>query len=280
VARAIHRNSRRKNKPFIKVNCSALPESLIPSELFGHEKGAFTGATQRRLGRFELANGGTLFLDEIGEISQDIQVRLLRVIQNGEFERVGGNETLRSDFRLVVATNRNLEKDIKTQKFRADLYYRLAVFPIYVPPLRERTEDIPLLAYYFLKIYSQKKGMNFSKIPNSEMEKLLYYNWPGNVRELENIIERGTILNPGPFFRIPDLGSTQKSSSIDRDGMTLMENERRHILWALQQTNWKVRGKGGAAELLNIPPSTLAFRMKRNGIRRPRNPNHVRQSDT
>ncbi len=279
VARAIHRHSHRKGKPFIKVNCSALPESLIPSELFGHEKGSFTGATQRRLGRFELANGGTLFLDEIGEISQDIQVRLLRVIQNGEFERVGGNETLHSDFRLLVATNRNLEIDVKIQKFRADLYYRLAVFPIYVPPLRERTEDIPLLAYYFLKIYSQKRGKNFSKIPNSEMEKLLHYNWPGNVRELENIIERGTILNPGPIFRVPDLGSTQKNSSINRDGMTLMENERRHILWALQQTNWKVRGKGGAAELLNIPPSTLAFRMNKNGIHRPRDPNHVGSSD-
>lgn len=269
VARAIHRHSRRKDKAFIKVNCSALPESLIPSELFGHEKGSFTGATHRRLGRFELANGGTLFLDEIGEISQDLQVRLLRVIQSGEFERVGGSETLRSDFRLVVATNRNLEKDVKMQKFRADLYYRLAVFPIYVPPLRERTEDIPLLAYFFLKIYSQKRGKTFSKIPHAEMEKLLYYNWPGNVRELENIIERGTILNPGPVFRVPELGSTQKNTSIDRDGTTLMENERRHILWALQQTNWKVRGKGGAAELLNIPPSTLAFRMQKNGISRP-----------
>ncbi len=274
VARAIHRHSRRKDKPFIKVNCSALPESLIPSELFGHEKGSFTGATQRRLGRFELANGGTLFLDEIGEISQDIQVRLLRVLQNGEFERVGGTETLRSDFRLVVATNRNLEKDVKTQKFRADLYYRLAVFPIHVPPLRERTGDIPLLAYYFLKIYSQKRGKNFSKIPNAEIEKLLHYDWPGNVRELENIIERGTILNTGPLFRVPDLGSTQKDYSTDRDGMTLMENERRHILWALQQTNWKVRGKGGAAELLNIPPSTLAFRMNRLGIHRPKGASH------
>jgi transcriptional regulator with GAF, ATPase, and Fis domain/tetratricopeptide (TPR) repeat protein len=275
VARAIHRHSRRKDKPFIKVNCSALPESLIPSELFGHEKGAFTGATQRRLGRFELANCGTLFLDEIGEISQDIQVRLLRVLQNGEFERVGGSETLRSDFRLVVATNRNLEKDVKTQKFRADLYYRLAVFPIHVPPLRERTEDIPLLAYYFLKIYSQKRGKNFSKIPHSEMKKLLHYDWPGNVRELENIIERGTILNPGPLFRVPDLGSTQGDASADRGGTTLMENERRHILWALQQTNWKVRGKGGTAELLNIPPSTLAFRMNKLGIRRPRDPRQI-----
>lgn len=277
VARAIHRHSRRKDKPFIKVNCSALPESLIPSELFGHEKGSFTGATHRRLGRFELANGGTLFLDEIGEISQDLQVRLLRVIQSGEFERVGGAETLRSDFRLVVATNRNLEKDVKMQKFRADLYYRLAVFPIYVPPLRERMEDIPLLAYYFLKIYSQKRGKIFSTIPNPEMEKLLYYNWPGNVRELENIIERGTILNSGPVFRVPELRSTQKNSSVDRDGMTLMENERRHILWALQQTNWKVRGKGGAAELLNIPPSTLAFRMQKNGIQRP---NHVESAES
>ena len=162
VARAIHRHSGRRDRPFIRVHCSALPESLIPSELFGHEKGAFTGAAQRRLGRFELADGGTLFLDEIGDLSLDIQVRLLRVLQSKEFERVGGNETLSSDFRLVVATNCDLEKKVKEQKFRADLYYRLAVFPIYVPPLRERKEDIPLLTHYFLQIYSQKRGKRFS----------------------------------------------------------------------------------------------------------------------
>jgi transcriptional regulator with GAF, ATPase, and Fis domain/tetratricopeptide (TPR) repeat protein len=268
VARAIHRNSPRRGKPFIKVHCSALPESLIPSELFGHEKGAFTGAIRRRIGRFELADGGTFFLDEIGDLGLDIQVRLLRVLQTREFERVGGSETLRSDFRLVVATNRDLEKLIKIQRFRADLYYRLAVFPIHVPPLRERKEDIPILAYYFLKIYSKKRGKEFTKIPESEMEKLVRYDWPGNVRELENIIERSTILGSGPLFRVPELGTEAVETLPGRNATTLRENERKHILWALQQTKWKVRGRGGAAELLEIPPSTLAFRMKKLGIHR------------
>jgi len=269
VARAIHRHSPRKDKPFIRVHCSALPESLIPSELFGHEKGAFTGATRRRIGRFELADGGTLFLDEIGDISQDIQVRLLRVLQAGEFERVGGSETLRSDFRLVVATNRNLEEDVKIKKFRADLYYRLAVFPILVPSLRERKEDIPLLAHYFLKIYSNKRRKVFHKISEGDMERLMQYDWPGNVRELENIIERGTILSEGPLFRVPQLGTEQAEGPSAGQGVSLKENERRHILWAMEKTGWKVRGPGGAAELLEIPPSTLAFRMKKLGIRRP-----------
>jgi len=269
VARAIHRNSLRQDKPFIRVHCSSLPESLIPSELFGHEKGAFTGAIRRRIGRFELADGGTLFLDEIGDLSLDIQVRLLRVLQTQEFERVGGSETIRSDFRLVVATNRDLEKDVRAEKFRADLYYRLAVFPIYVPPLRERKEDIVLLAHYFLEIYSKKRGKTFSGIPDSEMEKLLQYDWPGNVRELENIIERGTILNSGPLFQIPELGVGHHESTSPTGGVTLRDNERKHIIWALQKTGWKVRGKGGAAILLGLPPSTLAFRMKKLGIERP-----------
>jgi transcriptional regulator with GAF, ATPase, and Fis domain len=269
VARAIHRHSARLDKPFIRVHCSALPESLIPSELFGHEKGSFTGAIRRRLGRFELADGGTLFLDEIGDISPDIQVRLLRVLQTKEFERVGGSETLRSDFRLIVATNRNLEGLVKAQTFRSDLYYRLAVFPVYVPPLRERKEDIPRLAYYFLGIYSQKRGKEFSRITEAEMEKLIQYDWPGNVRELENIIERGTILSSGPIFKVPELGAMQHPETGPRKGViTLRDNERRHILWALEKTGWKVRGKGGAAELLDIPPSTLAFRMNKLGIKR------------
>jgi formate hydrogenlyase transcriptional activator len=272
VARAIHRLNPRHDKPFIRVHCSALPESLIPSELFGHEKGAFTGAIRRRIGRFELADGGTLFLDEIGDLSLDIQVRLLRVLQTREFERVGGSETLKSDFRLVVATNLDLEKEVKAQKFRADLYYRLAVFPIYVPPLRERKEDIPLLAYYFLKIYSKKRGKTFSKIPDTEMEKLLQNDWPGNVRELENIIERGSILSKDNHFGVPELGGGSFDQSPGHGGMTLKDNERRHILWALQKTAWKVRGKGGAAELLEIHPSTLAFRMKKLGIQRPKRP--------
>jgi transcriptional regulator with GAF, ATPase, and Fis domain len=269
IARAIHHHSPRSEKPFIRVFCSALPDSLIPSELFGHEKGAFTGATHRRVGRFELADEGTLFLDEIGDLPLEIQVRLLRVLQSKEFERVGGAETLRSDFRLVAATNRNLEQAVKDGRFRSDLYYRLNVFPIWVPPLRERKEDIPLLAHYFFKIYVTKLGKTFDGIPKSEMDKLIQYDWPGNVRELENIIERGTILNSGPYFRVPDLGVGLPELAHPKANPTLEENERRHILWALQKTGWKVRGFGGAAELLAIHPSTLAFRMKKLGIQRP-----------
>lgn len=269
VARAIHQRSLRVDKPFIRVFCSALPDTLIPSELFGHEKGAFTGATNRRIGRFELADGGTLFLDEIGDLPLEIQVRLLRVLQNKEFERVGASDTIKSDFRLIVATNRDLEQAVKTEKFRSDLFYRLNVFPIFVPPLRQRKEDIPSLAYYFLKIYSTKMGKTFNRIPKSEMDKLILYNWPGNIRELENIIERGIILNSGPLLRVPELGSTTPEAIQAQEYITLSANERRHILSALQKTRWKVRGLGGAAELLNIHPSTLAFRMKKLGIQRP-----------
>jgi len=268
VARAIHHQSNRRGKPFIRVHCSSLPETLIPSELFGHEKGAFTGATQRRIGRFELADGGTLFLDEIGDLPPDIQVRLLRVLQSKEFERVGGSETLRSDFRLVTATNRDLEELVKTERFRADLYYRLNVFPIVVPPLRDRKEDIPLLAYYSLKNYSRKMGKNFERISEEDMQKFLQYHWPGNVREMENVIERGAILSSPPYFRVPELYSSRQETSSLQNAVTLQENERRHILWGLQKTRWKVRGPGGAAELLNIHPSTLEFRMKKLGIRR------------
>lgn len=270
IARAVHRNSSRRDKPFIKIHCSALAETLIASELFGHEKGAFTGASHRRIGRFELADGGTLFLDEIGDISHDIQVRLLRVLQTKEFERVGGSETLRSDFRLVVATNRDLEEAVRIQQFRADLYYRLAVFPVYVPSLRERKDDIPLLAHYFLNIYSNKMRKKFSRIPSSHLDKLLNYHWPGNVRELENVIERGAILSNGPLFRVPPLGEEHHELPVEQGGATLKDNERRHILWALEKTGWKVRGKGGAAGLLGIPASTLAFRMNKVGIQRPK----------
>jgi len=271
VARAIHRNSPRRNKPFIRVFCSAFPESLISSELFGHERGAFTGAIQRRIGRFELADGGTILLDEIGDLPLGVQIRLLRVVQNKEFERVGGSETLRSDFRLLVATNRDLEQEVKAFRFRSDLFYRFNVFPIYVPPLRERKEDIPLLAHYFLKNYATKMGKIFAGIPESEMDKLMRYDWPGNVRELENIIERATILSTGNHFHIPELGGGDHTelTPTPKAELTLKENERRHILWALQKTGWKVRGRGGAAELLEIHPSTLNFRMKKLGVQRP-----------
>ena len=271
VARAIHRHSPRREKPFIRVLCSSLPDSLIPSELFGHEKGAFTGAIRQQIGRFELADGGTLFLDEIGDLPLEVQVRLLRVLQTKEFERVGGHQTLRSDFRLLAATNRDLEKEVREQKFRADLFYRLNVFPIYVPPLRERQGDIPLLAHYFLKIYGTKMSKSFEKIPISEMDKLMQYEWPGNVRELENIIERGTILSREPLFQVPmELSPSSLEERSDPTSLTMRENERRHILRILQKTRWKIRGNGGAAELLEMNPSTLASRMQKLGINRPK----------
>ena len=270
MARAIHRLSDRGDKPFIRLNCSSYPESLISSELFGHEKGAFTGANSRRVGRFELADSGTLFLDEVGELSLDIQIRLLQVLQFREFERVGGSETIRSDFRLLVATNQDLQKLIDRGNFRADLYYRLNVFPIYVPPLRERKEDIPLLAYYFLKIYSTKMRKPLKTIPDEELNRLMQYDWPGNVRELENIMERGTILSSGTKFKVPELQLNSKSYGEAGKNVTLEENEKKHIMWAINKTKWKIRGPGGAAELLDIHPSTLTFRMKKMGIRRPK----------
>ena len=267
VARALHQQSQRRDNSFIRVHCSSLPESLITSELFGHEKGAFTGAIERRVGRFELADGGTLFLDEIGEISMDIQVRLLRVLQTREFERVGGRETIRSDFRLIVATNRNLEEEVAAGRFRSDLYYRLSVFPIYVPPLRERIPDIAPLANHFLRIHSERMGKSFKGIPEMEMQKLLAYHWPGNVRELENVIERGVILNSGSLFVVPELG-IHSPEAPSTGQLSLEEMERRYILDTLQKTNWKVYGPGGAAELLGLNHSTLYSRMKKLGIKK------------
>lgn len=269
IASAIHRRSPRHDKPLIRVNCSALPEQLISSELFGHERGAFTGATQRRVGRFELAHGGTLFLDEIGDLPTEVQIQLLRVIQTREFERVGGTETLRSDFRLIVATNSDLEGLVEAGKFRRDLYYRLNVFPISLPPLRERREDIPLLAHYFLTLYGAKRGKSFEGIRRPDMDKLLSYEWPGNIRELENIIERGTILSEGPVFQLAEFTPGGQQPTPPRGDLTLEAMERRHILWALNKTGWKVRGPGGAAELVDMHYSTLTSRMKKLGIQRP-----------
>jgi transcriptional regulator with GAF, ATPase, and Fis domain len=266
VAWSIHNGSARRNYPFICVNCGALPESLICSELFGHERGAFTGAVSRRIGRFELANGGTLFLDEISEISMEVQVRLLRVLQSREFERVGGQEVLRSDFRLLAATNRDLWKEVQAGRFREDLYYRLNVFPIRVPPLRERKEDIPLLAYYFLKIYATKLKKAMENIAVREMEKLVAYGWPGNVRELENVIERGVILGHGPDYRVPELGPIFLDQNTTTPSASLKENERNHILAVLKQTGGKITGAGGAAVILDIHPNTLYSRMKKLGI--------------
>ncbi|ACL04522.1 transcriptional regulator, NifA subfamily, Fis Family [Desulfatibacillum aliphaticivorans] len=268
AANAVHYHSKRRGKAFVKANCSALTETLINSELFGHEKGAFTGASSRRIGRFELADKGTIFLDEIGDLPLDVQANLLRVLQSSEFERVGGNETIRSDFRLIAATNRDLERLAADKKFRQDLYYRLNVFPILVPPLRDRKEDIPLLAEQFIRGFAQKMQIEVKKISREEMNKLLKYHWPGNIRELANVIERGMILSSGPLFTAPDLEGQTDGHSLHRPH-SLEENERSHILWALEQKNWKVRGPGGVAEFLDINPSTLAARMKKLGIKRP-----------
>jgi len=261
VARAIHDNSLRKSEAFVSVNCSAFAKSLIASELFGHEKGAFTGAFERAHGRFELADGGTLFLDEIGDIPHEVQVRLLRVLQTREFERVGGHETLQSDFRLLVATNRNLDKEVQAGRFREDLYFRLNVFPIHVPPLRERKADIPLLAYHFLNICTKKLGKKVENISKSDLDKLVGYHWPGNIRELENMVERGVILSFGPELIVPDIDVKTTEVNPDSAITTLEENERSHILRVLKKTSGKVGGRGGAAEILGINPSTLRHRL-------------------
>jgi formate hydrogenlyase transcriptional activator len=274
VAAVIHEQSQRSRGPFVNVQCSALTESLITSELFGHEKGAFTGATNRHIGRFEMADKGSLFLDEIGDLSLEVQARLLRVLQSKEFERVGGGkETLTSDFRLIAATNRRLPDDIRLGRFREDLYYRISVFPLQVPPLRERREDVPLLARHFLRLYSSKNQQKIDDIPKDAMEKLVNYDWPGNIREMENIIQRGIILGHGSRFQLPRLGSVEFNETHGGDGpegfASLEENERSHILESLKRTRWKIHGPDGAAEILKINASTLASRMKKLGIRRP-----------
>lgn len=266
VAQAIVNNSRRKEKPFVTLNCSALSEKLIYSELFGHEKGSFTGADHRHIGRFEKAHGGTLFLDEIGDLPLDMQVRLLRVLETKEFERVGGKETIHSDFRLITATNRNLEHEIQNGTFRSDLFYRINVFPISVPPLREHPQDVPLLIDHFLKEHASNSGKRPPLISDEEMMLLMQHRWSGNVRELKNCVERYVTTTHG---RINDLLHPEEHQSVPLQGnaaMTLQENERRHIEWALKQTRGKVHGPGGAAELLDIKPNTLAYRLKKLGI--------------
>jgi transcriptional regulator with GAF, ATPase, and Fis domain len=268
LARYIHRHSPRHDKPFVVVQCDSIPETLLHSELFGYEKGAFTGAAQKRIGKFELANEGTVFLDEIASSPLQFQSTLLRVLQSREFERLGGNETRYSNFRLVVATNCDLQKEVKEGRFRSDLYYRLNVFPIHIPPLRERKKDIPLIADFIAKAYSVKLRKNFEGILPSEMDKLLRYDWPGNVRELKNIIERSIILNQESTIQIPELSSHGSLFDYPGGNMSLEEIERRHISLTLEKAGWKLGGSGGAAELLNLHPSTLAFRMKKLGIER------------
>jgi PAS domain S-box-containing protein len=269
VARAIHSASQRKDKVLVRVNCAALPAGLIESELFGHEKGAFTGATSRKIGRFELANGGTIFLDEIGDIPLDLQNKLLRVLQEGEFERLGDSQTRKVDVRVIAATNRELSDAIEEGLFRSDLFYRLNVFPIGVPALRERSKDIPLLVKHLVMKYSVKLGKSIESIPQAAMNALMAYDWPGNVRELENVIERAVILTGGTELELGDWLTAATSAGPSRIP-TLEELERDHITRVLEATGWRVRGDAGAAALLGLKPTTLEARMKKLGIERKR----------
>jgi formate hydrogenlyase transcriptional activator len=267
VARAIHRLSHRRERPFVAVNCAALSSELIASELFGYEKGAFTGAVSRKLGRVELAHGGTLFLDEIGDLPAEIQVKLLRFLQEREFERVGGNETLRTDVRVIAATNRDLEKLRGEGRFRDDFYFRVNVFPIVVPPLRERKEDVEPLMVYFLRKYSQKVDKEYHHIDRQSVLRCLDYSWPGNVRELENLVERTVILCPEPVFSMNPQAQAESAPS-GGPQTSLKALVRAHIIRALKQCRGKIYGKDGAAQLLGLKPSTLQARIKTMGIDR------------
>ncbi len=279
IARAIHNLSSRKSNAFVKLNCAAIPTGLLESELFGHEKGAFTGAIAQRVGRFELANRGTVFLDEIGEIPLELQPKLLRVLQEREFERLGSTRTLRTDARLIAATNRDLEAMVEEQKFRTDLYYRLNVFPLRVPALRERRADIPLLVRHFVQQFSRRMNRSIETIPSETMNTLVRYDWPGNIRELQNVIERAVIVSTGPVLKVPldDLRTRVPSVEASNGGSApedagkmrgvLEDAERKQILAALKQANWVVAGPNGAAALLGMKRSTLQAHMQRLGVR-------------
>ena len=268
VARAIHEHSTRIDRPFVKVNCAAIPLGLLESELFRHERGAFTGAVTRKVGRFEAANQGTLFLDEVGDIPPELQPKLLRVLQDGEFERLGSTQTQRANVRLIAATNKDLAKLVAQNQFRSDLYYRLNVFPIPIPPLRHRSGDIPLLVTHFVGIYSERMNKQIAWIPREAMEALIRHSWPGNVRELQNFIERSVILTSGNVLR-PPLDSLKPAAETESlRAITLEDAEREHICKTLEQTRWVIAGHKGAAERLGIKRSTLYFRMQRLGISR------------
>lgn len=271
IAGCIHACSDRHGQPFVKINCAALPPTLIESELFGHEKGAFTGATERRIGKFEQADKGTIFLDEIGELSLELQVKLLRVLQEREVERVGSRQVLKIDVRIIAATNRNLEKEVATGKFRLDLYYRLNVFPILLPALRERIEDIPALTAHFIQHFNRKTGKKVSGISEKLAKKLASYSWPGNIRELEHQIERAVLLCKGTVIEdifLPEFIREPENQLADNRTKTIQENERDHILSVLKKCNGKIWGPGAAAEMLNLPPSTLKSRMEKLGIKK------------
>jgi formate hydrogenlyase transcriptional activator len=270
IVRAIHALSRRKDKVLVKVNCAALPAGVIESEFFGHEKGAFTGALTRKVGRFELANGGTLFLDEVGDLPLELQAKLLRVLQDGEFERVGGTQTLKVDVRLIAATNRDVERTVSEGRFRADLYYRLNIFPILLPPLRERPQNVPRLARHFATLYAAKMGKHVGPLSADVLDRLAAYAWPGNVRELQNVIERAVILSSKGRFELPDLLAAPAGGSPRRQLRSLEDVERQHIVATLEETGWRVSGERGAARILGLKRTTLEARMKKLGIlRRP-----------
>ena len=272
MAKAIHAKSGRRDRTLVTVNCAALPPTLIESELFGHEKGAFTGAVSRKVGRFELADRSTLFLDEVGEIPFDLQAKLLRVLQEGEFERVGSTATHRVDVRIIAASNRDLSHAAREGTFRPDLYYRLRVFPIELPPLRARKEDIPMLVWHFLGQLSATLGRKIDRVQAASMDRLVAYGWPGNIRELRNVLERAVILSPGSTLFLEELGERPRGVSVTtndvEDRRTLEDVEREHILRALESCDWRVRGKGNAATQLGLNASTLYSRMKKLGIRR------------
>ena len=260
--------SRRKDRPLVVVNCAAMPSALVESELFGREKGAYTGALTRQIGRFEVADGSTLFLDEIGELSPGVQAKLLRVLQEGQFERLGSTDTITVDVRVIAATNRDLEEEVEERRFREDLFYRLNVFPITIPPLRERKEDIAPLVWVFVSEFSEKMGKRITSISRRSMEALQRHPWPGNIRELRNLIERAMIQAKGSTLHVQL--SSRSSRSTGAEGRTLADVERQHITEVLEQTGWRVRGTGGAAEVLGLKPSTLEARMSKLGIHRPR----------
>jgi chemotaxis protein methyltransferase CheR len=268
VARAIHCLSSRNTRALIKVNCATLPANLIESELFGHEKGAFTGSNSRHLGRFEIADGATLFLDEIGELPFELQARLLRVLQDGEFERLGNSQTIKVDVRIIAATNRNLEDEVSKGRFRDDLWYRINVFPITMPPLRDRLEDIPLLVEYYVKTISRRMGKTIDIIPVSVMDDLQNYHWPGNVRELENVLERAVINSSGQKLRLVD-ELTLPFKKLMSNQKTLEAVERDYIHRVLEQTRWKISGKNSAAEILGLDRSTLCGRIRKLNIQKP-----------
>jgi len=268
VARAIHGLSLRNERALIKMNCAALPSNLIESELFGHEKGAFTGAHARRLGRFEVADGATLFLDEIGELPLELQPKLLRVIESGEFERLGSSQTIKVDVRIIAATNRNLEEEVRKGRFREDLWYRLNIFPITLPPLRDRLADIPLLVNFYIDKISKRLGKSIAMVPAGVMDALLKYHWPGNVRELENVLERAVINSSGPKLRLVD-ELKKPNRNLSNPERSLADVEREYIIRVLEKVQWKISGQNSASQILGLDRSTLRARMRKLNIRKP-----------